>query len=397
LFTNVPVDGALKAIKRVINTLDEASLPLPKAQYLDLVALCMTFGCFSFNGKEYVQHSGLAMGSPLSPVAACLYMEVLEDEQFKQIMGSGSIWMRYVDDVLVVIPKDTDLDEKLTMLNAVNENVQFTIETERNDTIPFLDTCIVKAENRLKFKVYRKPTNKEDYVHFYSAHSDRVKSGIIIGFFLRALRICDEEYLADEIEHIYQAFSKLKYPKGLLIQLRKKAEQIRNRKRQATDKKNAKPTRWISIPYSKPAQIIARTLETTGLKVSMNAGGKIGDLVRKNANRDCSSEMSVVYEVPCSGCPKTYVGETGRGVEKRLKEHKSDVKYHRTSNAIVLHIDKCKHLPKWSETKILEKNIKKQTRKILEAAHIMSRDTFNTRLGCITWATPAVNLAVRQS
>ena len=59
----------------------------------------------------------------------------------------------------------------------------------------------------------------------------------------------------------------------------------------------------------------------------------------------------MVYEIPCTGCYKTYVGETGRGVDVRLKEHHSDVKFHCTSNAAVLHIEECHHLPDWNKTK----------------------------------------------
>ena len=89
------------------------------------------------------------------------------------------------------------------------------------------------------------------------------------------------------------------------------------------------------------------------------------------------------------------MGETGRGLKTRLQEHKNDVKFHRTSNAIVLHIDECQHLPKWDDAKILERNMKKQKkRKCLEAAHIMSRNTFNTRGGFITWSSIAAKLAV---
>ena len=80
----------------------------------------MKFGCFSYNGEEYIQNSGLAMGSPLSPVAACLFMEMLEASHFLQIIGKNSIWLRYVDDVLAIVPKETDLDEKLERLNDVS-------------------------------------------------------------------------------------------------------------------------------------------------------------------------------------------------------------------------------------------------------------------------------------
>ena len=82
-------------------------------------------------------------------------------------------------------------------------NIQFTIEVENERKLPFLDMLIVRSEDKLKFKVYRKETNKEDLIHFYSAHSDRVKSGIIIGFYLRACGICSDEYLEEELAHLH--------------------------------------------------------------------------------------------------------------------------------------------------------------------------------------------------
>ena len=128
--------------------------------------------------------------------------------------------------------------------------------------------------------------------------------------------------------------------------------------------------------------------------MATTTGTKIQDMfVQKETDNMC--EKSVIYEIPCKGCDKSYVGETGRGAAVRLKEHRSDVKFHRTSNAIVVHIEKCNHLPDWEGTKILEKNIKKRTRKMLEAAHIITRNTFNTRGGFITWASLAAKLVVR--
>ena len=44
LFTNVPVDGALKVIKSVVEKMDPNQLPLTKSDYLKLVRLRMNFG-----------------------------------------------------------------------------------------------------------------------------------------------------------------------------------------------------------------------------------------------------------------------------------------------------------------------------------------------------------------
>ena len=58
----------------------------------------------------------------------------------------------------------------------------------------------------LEFKVYHKINNKNDSIHFYSNHSDKTKSSILIGLFLRALRICSSKYLNKEFEHIHNFF-----------------------------------------------------------------------------------------------------------------------------------------------------------------------------------------------
>ena len=41
----------------------------------------------------------------------------------------------------------------------------------------------MRMGSAVKFSVYRKATNKEYYINFFSAHSERVKSGIVICFF----------------------------------------------------------------------------------------------------------------------------------------------------------------------------------------------------------------------
>ena len=358
----------------------------------------MHFNAFSFNGEEFAQLSGLAMGSPLSPVAACFYMERLEQDKFRHIMGPGCTWIRYVDDVLVVVPENANLEDKLLALNAVDENIQFTVETEYDGKIPFLDTLIIRSGSTAKFTVYRKPTNKEDYVHFFSGHNERVKNGIVIGFFLRAFRICSEDFLSEEIRHIFDTFERLQYPKGFIIRMKKKAEQIRNSSYQ--DKQNKKQEqkkrgRFISIPCSKQADSIAACLRAAGTNVAIVSGKKIDNLVRPKISKSRSD--SVVYKIPCSGsCNKSYVGETGRGLTTRLKEHKRDVRNHNTSNAMVLHMEKCHNLPAWDRAHAIEEGMTKSIRKAMEAAHILLDDTLNSKPGFFTWSKSGAKLALKR-
>ena len=101
-------------------------------------------------------------------------------------------------------------------LNAVDEYIQFTVKQKTGNKLPFLDTVVHRVGNIAKFSVYRKPTNNDDFTHYLSGHSDRTKSGVVIGFYLRELRVCDEEFLNDELTYVTQAFQKLFSPLGLL-------------------------------------------------------------------------------------------------------------------------------------------------------------------------------------
>ena len=225
-------------IKDAVGAMNQAELPLPRQDYIEIVALGMRFNSFKFENEEYSQHSGLAMGSPLSPVAACLYLEKLEQEHYLGIMGPETLWMRYIDDVLVVIPRDMNIEDKVQELNTVDAKIQFTVKKEAGGRLPFLDTFILREGRDLKYKVYRKPPCKEDYIHYFSGqanvryfsgHNERYKRRVVIWFFLRAYRVCSPEFLQDEIEHIFKRFQELKYPKGLLMTLKKKAQKIRDR------------------------------------------------------------------------------------------------------------------------------------------------------------------------
>ena len=183
LFTNVPTNAALAAINETVQQVDEEKLPLPKQDYLQALHLCVNFNVFEFQGNEFQQQAGLAMGSPLSPVLACLYMETLEKRHYQGIIGRHNTWLRYVDDVLVITNKRTVLTHVLHKLNEVEKSIQFTMEQEDDSKLPFLDTLIIRTNSGPRFKVYRKKTNKDDFLHFFSAHSKRTKSGVALGFF----------------------------------------------------------------------------------------------------------------------------------------------------------------------------------------------------------------------
>ena len=64
----------------------------------DLLKLCLCMTCFQWREKFYEQTHGAAMGSPLSPVIANLFMEEFEKKALATAMLKPGFWFRYVED-----------------------------------------------------------------------------------------------------------------------------------------------------------------------------------------------------------------------------------------------------------------------------------------------------------
>ena len=80
LFTRVPVSEALRVIEDLLADDDTLRywITLLPADIVSLSRLCLTTTYFQFGGDFYEKVEGVAMGSPLSPVVANIYMQDFE-------------------------------------------------------------------------------------------------------------------------------------------------------------------------------------------------------------------------------------------------------------------------------------------------------------------------------
>ena len=81
LYTSIPVANAIEVIKRRL----EQDTELPRRttwstdNILNLLEYCLVNTYFLFDGQFFEQTKGVAMGSPVSPIVANIYMEAFED------------------------------------------------------------------------------------------------------------------------------------------------------------------------------------------------------------------------------------------------------------------------------------------------------------------------------
>ena len=119
----------------------------------------------------YEQIHGLPMGSPLSPILTEIYMTDLEEKALQPSPFQPACGFRKVDDTFVILQPNQDPLQLLDHLNAQHPRIKFTIETEKNNQLPFLDVLVTRTlTNDLQTSVYRKPTHTNQYVHHHSNH-----------------------------------------------------------------------------------------------------------------------------------------------------------------------------------------------------------------------------------
>ena len=87
-------------------------------------------------------------------------------------------------------------------------------------------------------------------------------------------------------------------------------------------------------------------------------------------NKPKDKPTSGVYKIPCKDCEKSYIGETGRCLEKRITEHKKDIVMQKSESGVAEHVRESDHFFDFKNAKIAHYSKSIHKRDIIKLAII---------------------------
>ena len=171
---------------------------------------------FSFNNQMYKQVDGVAMGSPLGPALANIFLGFHESRLFDNTVKPG-VYFRFVDDTFAIFGSELGCDHFQEKLNLLQPALKFTVEKEQNNSLNFLDVLVEKEGTGFLTSNYRKPTFTGQYIRSNSFSSKMRKISSITTLLHRALMICSKAKLGSELDKIKQLLIENGYSTDVLV------------------------------------------------------------------------------------------------------------------------------------------------------------------------------------
>jgi len=376
LFTNIPI---IETIDIIITSLfpspSSTVSDLSLTQFKKLLINTVSDSPFIFNNSLYTQSDGMPMGSPLGPTFANIFLSFHESlwlsqcpPEFKPIL-----YKRYIDDLLIIFSHQSHVPLFLNYLNNKHSNIKFSLETETNNSLPFLDILITHTDKTFTTSIYRKPSSTMLGTNYFSFIHSKFITSPINTLINRAYKISSSWLLFhQEIEYLKRYFTFNSYPPFLLDKFIKTF----------IDQKMNRPPKKLTVPLLD----LYLTIPYLG-KMSNNLHKELYHIIKQHIpqckpifiphnpfslqtffrHKDrlpllCMS--SLVYQYNCGGCEATYIGHTGLHLHQRICKHRG------VSFRTGLHITKPEHSPIRDHSLIHDHPISATNFKILKTSHI---------------------------
>ena len=393
LFTNILLDGTIDiCLKKLFKTPDTLVKGISKNDFRDLLNLATKESFFTFNNKFYIQVDGVAMGSPLGPILANIFLSHHEENWLNKcpIKFKPSFYRRYVDDIFVLFESSESADSFCEYMSSKHQNINFTVEKENIGSLSFLDVKICRKNGKFVTSVYRKPTFSGVFTNYESFIPTYQKRGLLHTLLHRSFSICcDFKTFHFEIDHLKNILIKNNYLlnfidsciKSFLNKLYTPKVVVPN-----VPKRNV----FVKLPFlgstsfqirKKLQKLFSDKLTSCNLKIVFTSPVRVKSFFTFKDKLPKMLLSGLVYQYKCGGCNATYHGKTKRHFKVRICEHlgishltEKKVKIDNNKlTAIQEHLLCCNYSPSFEDFSILTRESNDSKLKIMESL-LIARD-----------------------
>ena len=111
-----------------------------------MLGLILNENSFQFNGENYLQTHGTAVGTEVAVSFANIFMAKIETTLIQQSESKPKEWRRYIDDMFSLWDShEEDVDQFIEQANKFHPTIKFTGEISENE-FTFLDKVVFKGE-----------------------------------------------------------------------------------------------------------------------------------------------------------------------------------------------------------------------------------------------------------
>ena len=201
LFSNIPLAETTQICVDPLYSSEHPPAPFPRQIFVEPTEMATSTVEFSFNDIMHRQIDAVAMGSPLGPALANIFVGYYKSKLF-QTTSKPKMYYRYMDDTFLVFSNEDKCNLFLDSLNLLHPFLHFTFEKESNLALPFLDVLVEKSPFKFITFIYRKSTFTSQYPCWNSFSPRKRKTNLILTLPHKALAICSPEMLPSELDKI---------------------------------------------------------------------------------------------------------------------------------------------------------------------------------------------------
>lgn len=395
LYYSIPQNALLTTVADCIDSYGvvafQNSAGIAVSSFLELLSTYLGSTHVEWKGDTFLQKDGICIGSCIAPVLSDIFLAKL-DRLLQQRLSSMHVLrvFRFVDDFLVVLECDEeDLQKQSSEIISVFSEclapLVITYELPVDCHLRFLDLGLHFSSKHVCWEF--QPRAKKPILMFHSSHSKLVKRGIAHSSFDNALKKSCVHRMRRSFDEQVRRLTEAGYPRTLLSAVAEKMLRLKKQGNNANHAGAQQGTKNVSaIPYIHSiSHNLKKVAERAGVKVvftapeklakmcrAVNEGSKASVCTTNHRDKPVHCAKNVVYSIPLN-CGASYIGQTGRCLNERLKEHK----YNTTktiSGHLGIHCRDCGCAALMENTSIMFKSADRLTREIVEALEIKKLD-----------------------